>query len=297
MDTNELVGDEQNGFRRGRSCIDHLSSLTSLIETRNKLKLETFAAFVDFSKAYDRVDRQLLWGKLSQLGLSGKMLSALKAIYHDVQCSVRLNGVYTEWFQVTGGLKQGCLLSPLLFNLYVNDLIGEINSLEEGIEIGDERLNLLLYADDIVLVAPSEAGLQSMLTCLNTWCNKWRLKINVDKTKVVHFRVTMVTGTPQTGATFHCGDDVVDIVSQYRYLGLIVSEFMDYNIMSKAVAQSAGRALGLIIAKSKAYGGIPYECFTKLYNALVIPMFNYGADIWGTREFTQSCERHPQQGL
>jgi len=61
---------------------------------------------------------------------------------------------------------------------------------------------------------------------------------------------------------------------------------MGDNIMSKAVAQSAGRALGLIIAKSKAYGGIPYECFTKLYNALVIPIFNYGAAIWGTREFT-----------
>ena len=87
--------DEQNGFRRGRSCVDHLSSLTNLIETRSKLKLDPFAAFVDLSKAYDRIGRNLLWAKMGQLGLNGKILSVLRAIYRDVQCNVRLNGVYT----------------------------------------------------------------------------------------------------------------------------------------------------------------------------------------------------------
>lgn len=66
--------------------------------------------------------------------------------------------------------------------------------------------------------------------------------------------------------------------------------------MSKAVAQSAGRALGLIIAKSKAYGGLPYECFTKLYNALVIPILSYGAAIWGTREFVHVNEIQNRAG-
>ena len=197
--------------------------------------------------------------------------------------------ILSEWFRVTGGLKQGCLLSPLLFNLYINDLICEVSSLGEGVEIGNERIHILLYADDIVLVAQSETNLQKMLDCLNNWCTKWRLKINVEKTKVVHFRRT---GEPRTDVNFLCGNETIGIVEQYRYLGLILTEFLDYSVMSKAVALSAGRALGLIIAKSRAYGGIPYNCFTKLYHVLVVLVISYGAAVWGTREFSHVNEIH-----
>ena len=73
-ETNGLILDEQNGFRKGRSCLEHLSTLTCIAETRLKHKQSTFITFVDFSKAYDRIDRRLLWVKLQQLGMQGKML-------------------------------------------------------------------------------------------------------------------------------------------------------------------------------------------------------------------------------
>ena len=83
VDVNDLLVDEQNSFRRGRSCVDHISSLT---ETRKLMKKCTFAAFIDFSKAYDRINRNMLFSKLSALGLKGNFYESMKAIYSNVRC-------------------------------------------------------------------------------------------------------------------------------------------------------------------------------------------------------------------
>lgn len=85
---------------------------------------------------------------------------------------MRINGVNTEWFDVTCGLKQGCILSPLLFNLYVNDLIDDMKQSGYGVNIGGESLAILLYADDIAISAESAEDLQAMLNILNNWCVK-----------------------------------------------------------------------------------------------------------------------------
>ena len=104
---NNGLCDEQGGFRSGRCTGDHISSLGYIIETRNKKKQDTYAAFIDFSKAYDRINRSLLWHKLSMLRVSNKMLTSIKSLYQNVQCTVRINGICSEWFLIETGLKQG----------------------------------------------------------------------------------------------------------------------------------------------------------------------------------------------
>ena len=138
LEMNHGLCEEQNGFRIGRSTGDHLSSLSLTVETRMKRKLDSFAIFIDFSKAYDRINRDLLWHKLNVLGVDGKMLKSLKSLYEHVQCTVRINGCHSEWFEVQTGLKQGCILSPLLFNSFVNDLIHAIRALNCGVPFGDD---------------------------------------------------------------------------------------------------------------------------------------------------------------
>ena len=117
VEDNDKVTDEQNGFRRKRSTIDHVSSLTSLIETRKKLKKSTFCAFIDFKKAYDSINREQLWQWLSEIGVSGKLFKTIKSLYSSVTSCVRVNNMHTDWFDVKCGLRQGCILSPILFNL------------------------------------------------------------------------------------------------------------------------------------------------------------------------------------
>ena len=123
-DDNKKLEDEQGGFRKNRSTTDQISSLTSIIDSRKKRKLSTFTAFIDFKKAYDFINRDKLWSRISNLGISGKMLNAVKSLYSSVSSCVKVNSFYTEWFGVSGGLRQGCILSPLLFNLYLEVYLG-----------------------------------------------------------------------------------------------------------------------------------------------------------------------------
>ena len=132
-EANDLIVDEQNGFRQDRNCIDHVLALSKVIETRKKQGKSSFVAFVDFSKAYDHIDRSLLWHKLSAYGLQGKMMAAMKALYSNVECCVRLNGFRSDWFPVSCGVKQGCNMSPTLFSLFVNDLAVEVKNARRGI--------------------------------------------------------------------------------------------------------------------------------------------------------------------
>ena len=282
-ETNGMVEDEQNGFRKGRSTLEHLSSLTTIIETRKSASISTFVSFVDFSKAYDRVPRDLLWLKLEKMGLNGNLLNSLQSIYQQVQCWVRVHGSLTKFFNVGTGLKQGCLLSPILFNLYLNDFICGIKEAGLGITVEGEKVAILVYADDIVLMAENEQDLQQMLNMLHEWCKLWKMSVNLGKTNIVHFRPRNVQ---LTDVKFIYDGEEVAKVPQYKYLGLVLTESLDYNVTAKMVANAASRALGLLIAKSRAHGGMPYNCFSKLYSCLIQSIIDYGAAIWGTRDFT-----------
>jgi hypothetical protein len=284
-DQNGIIVEEQNGFRKNRSCIDHISSLVNIVETRIKRRQGTFAAFIDFRKAYDSVNRGKLWGKLCQLGLpyETKMHAALRGIYENVKCNVRIHGCNTDWFDVTVGLRQGCILSPILFNMYINDLVINLKQLCSGIPVGGENVVSLMYADDIVLLARNERDLQRMLDVLGQWCMKWNINVNPAKSEIIHFRNKSVK---ETSYTFKSGDINLNVVNGYRYLGLYLNEFLDFKVTADHVAKAANRALGVIIAKSKAFGGMPFSCFQKLYDAIVLPVINYGAAIWGHSQYS-----------
>ena len=120
--------------RKHRSTVDHLMSLTNIIETRKLKKQDTFIAYIDCSKAYDQINREFLWLKLEKMGINGNMLSAVKSIYANVSSCVKLT-MSTEWFDVKTGLRQGCLISPLVFNIYINDLAMRIKQQCKGIKI------------------------------------------------------------------------------------------------------------------------------------------------------------------
>ena len=119
---------------------------------------------------------------------------------------------------------------------------------------------------------------------LNIWCDNNRLEVNISKSKIIHFRNQ---SKPISTAEFRCGHKTIETVSQYIYLGLL-----GYAKMAKQVANSASRALGLLITKFKTAGGLPFSTFTKLYNSTVLSVINYGASIWGCRRF--SCVKAVQ---
>jgi hypothetical protein len=210
LDEREVIKDEQNGFIKGRSTIDHISTLTSIIETRKKCKLSTFVSFIDFKKAYDTIVRYLLFNKLDNLGLSSKFMLALKAIYSNIECCVRLDGHTTDWFSVNAGLKQGCVLSTVMFNIFINNLIDDIKSLNIGIDIDGEKIAISLYADHVVLMAENTEDMQQLINVLDIWCNNNCFKVNLSKSKVMHFRNPSVN---RSSNQFILNGEVFDYVS------------------------------------------------------------------------------------
>ncbi len=144
-------------------------------------------------------------------------------------------------------------MSPLLFNLFLNDLSKEIKNCGKGVNIADEIISLLLFADDLCFICESDEGPQEILNILHSWCEHWSMVVNVKKTQIVHVRPMCIQSTAYH---FKIGDHTILLTDRYKYLGLIFTAFHDYNVTAKMVARSAGSALGLLIAKTKAYGGM-----------------------------------------
>lgn len=184
LEDNSLLVDEQNGFRRERSCADHVFTLNSIVQNRK----ETFVAFIDLQKAFDTVDRDLLKFSLLQNGIDGDFYNSIKSIYGNTVSCVRVSELCTDWFFTSAGVRQGDNLSPTLFALFINDLAKEIKELRKGITVGEINLSILLYADDIALLSDSKENLQEILDTVSYWCAKWRLKINMKKSAIIHFR-------------------------------------------------------------------------------------------------------------
>ena len=184
----------------------------------------------------------------------------------------------TDWFKTNYGVKQGDNLSPTLFSIYLNDLATELKDMKLGTMLGDMHICILLYADDIVLISENEQNLQNMLDHVNAWCLKWQMKINPDKTKVVHFRNPR---TPRTNFNFKIGQSPIQISNTHRYLGIILDEFLNFNACVKTLGDAGGRALSSIISKFKQFKHIGYNTFSKLYESGVLSILTYGASIWG----------------
>ena len=229
-----LIADEQNGFRPGRSCTDHIYVLTSLIRNRLALNIDTFCAFIDMEKAFDWLNRMLLLYRLIESKIDGNIYFAIKALFDHNSAFVQLqDGLSTDWFDVPSGVRQGDPLSASLFSIYINSLIDYVNELNLAVDIDGKQICILLYADDIVLIGKSEAELQSLLLSLETWCKQWQLHVNLEKSKVVHFR------NPRKNRTeflFKLNENDMEKVAVYKYLGLHIDEFLNLNTNSEHIA-------------------------------------------------------------
>ena len=127
-----------------------------------------------------------------------------------------------------------------------------------------------------------------MLNALSEWTGMWRLKVNVTKTKIVHFMIRR-SRTTRTDHEFKYGDITIELVDSYKYLGCYLDEHLNFHKCSQILADSAGRALGGMITKLRSLKDTGYKTYTKLFDTGVVPVLNHGSEIWGYGIF-EKCD-------
>ena len=149
--------------------------------------MKTYFCFIDYAKAFDCVDHNKLWKILQEMGIPEHLTCLLRNLYAGQEATVRTGHGTTDWFHIGKGVRQGCILSPCLFNFYAEYIIGN-SGLEEtqaGIKIAGRNINNLRYADVTTLVAESEEELKSLLMKVKEEGEKVGLKLNIQKTKIM----------------------------------------------------------------------------------------------------------------
>ena len=280
LEAKEILADEQGGFRMGRGCRDQILSLVLIGQSMVAKKSSGMVAtFIDFRKAYDRVDRMKLWDCLGQYGIGGHFLMFLKGLYEGSMSQVRINKRLGKEFAITRGLRQGCVLSPLLFSLYINSLVAELKHRDCGVLCQGMLVSSLLFADDTVLLAESAEDMRKSLQCLQSWCEEWSVRINVEKSAMMHIRKKRVD---RCAATFKIGMDEIPWVSSYKYLGCVIDEFLDCSRIVEHRVKLGSQALGAWLRRCReSVGEVNARSFLQLLQSLVESVLMYGAEVWG----------------
>ena len=152
-----VLHEGQAGFRAKRRCVDNIYELSELVQGRLREGKKTYALFLDVQKAYDTVWHSGLWVKMWELGVRDKMWRVIKEVYRVSRSALLLDGECSKAFDVQQGVAQGCSLSPILFSVFINGLLKEVEQAGLGVELSDgSTIGGMLFADDFVGVSNSE---------------------------------------------------------------------------------------------------------------------------------------------
>ena len=162
---NQELPDVQAGFRKGRGTRNQIANIHWIIEKAREFQKNIYFCFTDYAKAFDCVDHNKLWKFLKEMGIPDQLTCLLRNLYASQEATVRTGHGTTDWFQIGEGVRQGCILSPCLFNSYAEYIMRNagLEKAQVGIKIAGRNSNNLRYADDTTLMAESEEGLKSLL--------------------------------------------------------------------------------------------------------------------------------------
>ena len=177
---NRELTDVQAGFRKGRGTRDQIANISWIIKKTRELQKNIYFCFTDYAKGFDCVDHNKLWKILKEMGIPDHLTCLFINLYAGQEATVRTGHGTTDWFQIGKRVRQGCILSPCLFNLYVEYIMRNagLEEAQTGIKIAGRNINNLRYADDTTLVAESEE-LKSFLMKVKEEREKVGLKLNI----------------------------------------------------------------------------------------------------------------------
>ena len=300
LENMNLLCEEQAGFRKKYRTTDHIFNLKCIIDLYLFRGKKLFCAFIDYKKAFDSVNRSLLWQKLLTHHIDGKMFKVIHSLYANAKSCVRLRHAKSEFFVSNVGVRQGENLSPILFSLFLNDLsefishaysgLNDIKEMSKILLSNDEievlfKLYILLYADDTVIFAESKEELQAALNAMYLYCKSWDLEVNPTKTKVTIF----CNRKFEHNLVFTYNGQQLDIEDGFVYLGALFSYNGRFVKNNQRLADQARKAMFSVLRKSRKLH-LPVDLQLQLFDSMVMPILLYGSEVTGF-ENTDILER------
>lgn len=213
------------------------------------------------------------------MGLRGKILNIVKSMYKAVKSRVKVSNMLGNEFYCSLGVRQGECLSPLLFSLFLNDIEEQfILSDIDGIDVDMVKIFMLLYADDITIFANNPDELQRGLDLLVQYCKRWKLTINVSKTKVLVFRKG---GALPRNLSFNYDGTPLEIVKHFKYLGVVFTAGGSFSEAQNTLAGQAQKAIFKLNKYLYKFTFISPKHKLDLFDKLITPILNYGCEVWG----------------
>ena len=279
IEDNNLIDYNQIGFRKDFRASDHVFVIKTLIEKYLSTGKRLYMCFIDFKKAYDTIWREGLFYKLLKQGISKTFVRLLINIYSRQRSCVNLGENVTKQFNTSTGLKQGCNLSPNLFNLFIQDITKCFNDSKcDPARLISENINCLLYADDLVLISETPEGLQNCLDNLYEYIKTWKLSINYTKTKIM----LLSRRKTKSKIVFKVGIKEIDLCNSYKYLGTQIAENGSYKENSVMLNKKALAAMFTILKTVNKYYAGNVRILLELFDKMVVPIALYNSEIWGS---------------
>ena len=277
VDEHKIISNCQIGFRKNKRTSDHIFVLKCILEEAKIKKQPIYGCFIDLKKAFDTIwIKGLLFKLLQKYSISPKFVRILNSMYSNLKAQVYSNKKLGSLFNITIGTRQGCNLSPSLFNLFINDMPSILSKGNcDPVNLGRIKINTLMYADDTLLLSKSEKGLNRALSIIEIYCRKWQLQININKTKIMIFNKVKVNDI-----SFQINGHPLEIVNKYTYLGIQISSSGSF---TSAVKELASKALRAYFALKNTFinTSLQPNIYLKLFDSLVKPIALYGCEVWG----------------
>ena len=273
------VRPNQGGFRPGRGCIDQLFTLRRVLEHRYKYQQPTVTCFIDFKAAFDSVDRESLWSIMLEDGVPTKIVNLIRAYYASTKSRIRVYGEESAEFTVTSGVRQGCPLSPSLFNFAIDWIMKQAVTESPGVQMGSHfRIADLEYADDVVLLGENFHDVQQMLDLVDRFASQIGLEINVAKTKYFS------SGIPGSDQVLAVRGEMIESVNSFKYLG---SSILPTGQAVDEIKTRINHGRAAFVRLKKALWmrrEISMKTKARVYQAAVRSVLLYGCETWPLRE-------------
>ena len=238
----KILSEEQAGFRSGRSTVEQVTNVRILGEKYRNDQRELHHDFIDFKKAFHRVWRSALWLVMRKHNIGNGITNVIEALYNKNSNAVLTSNNVLEWFQTSVGVRQGCILSPGLFNIFLEQIMADaINGFNGTVKVGGQHISNLRFADDIDLIANSKEEVEDLTCRLDTIYRKYGMEIGAEKSKV------MVTSQRQDDNNnnqieIKVDGEKLEEVTSFLYMGSVLNDDMTSdNEIKKRLAIATGQ--------------------------------------------------------